>query len=386
MTQPPPAPWTAPTETERLLYEAGLRRDVQAQLRVLAGEELYIGMPRAQVHAEPDMVHFQPYWDPAVRRYCLPVLTRGMLPPFHPEWVFVSYGLDWLARGGWPDGLPWLAVNGGTPAAVYLEATPQHRALWRRAYVENERADGNRLIGLRHGALHGPLAYGLACGGHLAVQNAVPWNEVGTAYHGYRQELRRLSDAWGITDRAGWQEQLGYLLDAENSPPQADFVLRVREALRARHGELPPADAWRETAAGTAQDLGASQEGVKSIEELVRRVMRYESRFRADGLLPPDGRVTTTVAYDYGRAVNLARWGLSARFCTPHEAEQAIVHAGALSKPAYRSWEAFSAGYTLGRVLRFDDEEYGPYYETALDAHGLLAQSEGSPWRNIPWR
>lgn len=46
----------------------------------------------------------------------------------------------------------------------------------------------------------------------------------------------------------------------------------------------------------------------------------------------------------------------------------------------------FSAGYILGRVLRFDDEEYGPYYETALNAHRLLTQAEGSPWRNIPWR
>ncbi len=56
----------------------------------------------------------------------------------------------------------------------------------------------------------------------------------------------------------------------------------------------------------------------------------------------------TTVAYDYGRAVNLARWGLSARFCGPADAEAAIVYAGALSKSAHRSWEEFSAGYALG--------------------------------------
>ncbi len=118
----------------------------------------------------------------------------------------------------------------------------------------------------------------------------------------------------------------------------------------------------------------------------MRRIMRYEARFRADGLLPPDGRVRTTVAYDHGRAVNLARWGLSARFCGPADAEAAIVYAGALSKSAYRSWEEFSAGYALGRVLRFDDEEYGPFYEQNVLAHRLLTESEGSPWRHIPWR
>lgn len=84
--------------------------------------------------------------------------------------------------------------------------------------------------------------------------------------------------------------------------------------------------------------------------------------------------------------MNLARWGLSARFCVPHEAEQAIVYAGALSRSAYRSWEDFSAGYALGRVLRFDGEDYGSFYQDNVTAHRLLTESEGSPWRNIPWR
>ncbi|CAM5564142.1 hypothetical protein SGRI78S_03226 [Streptomyces griseus subsp. griseus] len=163
-------------------------------------------------------------------------------------------------------------------------------------------------------------------------------------------------------------------------------MLRARERLAAGLGELPSADLWRETAAGHAQDLGADADTVKVIEDLVRRITRYESRFRADGLLPPDGRVHTTVAYDYGRAVNLARWGLSARYCAPADAEAAIVYAGALAKSAHRSWEDFSAGYALGRVLRFDEEEYGRFYEQNVLAHRLLAESEGSPWRHIPWR
>ena len=50
------APWVSPSETEHRLYEAGMRGDVEAQLRVLAGAELYIGAPKAEVDAEPDMV------------------------------------------------------------------------------------------------------------------------------------------------------------------------------------------------------------------------------------------------------------------------------------------------------------------------------------------
>ncbi|MER5770512.1 DUF1266 domain-containing protein [Streptomyces sp. NPDC001985] len=384
----PPAhgpPWTPPSETERALYEAGARGGPEAQLRVLAGAELYIAVPRAEADAEPDRIVWRAHRDEAGRD-CRPVLTRGVLPPWHPDWVFHGVTLKWIAEFGWRDPRQLLSVNTGTPGRLLFPAAPHDRALWLRYFAEHDRPDGERLIALRHGALHGPLAYGLACGAHLAIGNGVPWNEVGTVYHDYVQQLASLRDGWGITGRAEWQEQLSLLLDARNSPPEHDFALRVRERLRAGLGEPPPADLWRETAAGHAQDVGAEPRAVKGVEELVRRIVRYEARFRADGLLPPDGRVTTTVAHDYGRAVNLARWGLAARFCHPHEAEQAIVYAGALGKSAYHSWEEFSAGYALGRVLRFDGEEYGRVYEENVTAHRLLTENEGSPWRNIPWR
>ncbi|MFI6051712.1 DUF1266 domain-containing protein [Streptomyces violascens] len=375
--------WAAPTETEWLLHSAGLRGDVTAQLRVLAREELYIAAPKAEVDARPDVIRWPAYRD-ASGWLCRPVLTRGMLPPWHPDWVFHGVSLKWIADSGLLDGQTLLAVNAGTPAQLFLPTAADHLTLWRRLHEEVARP--GRLIGLRHGALRGPLAYGLACGAHLALCNDVPWNEVGSVYQEYTSELRMLRESWDITDRAGWQQQLDFLLDARNSPAEPDFVLRVREELRSGLDEAPPVDLWRETAAGHAQDIGVGHGAVKDIEELVRRIVRYEARFRADGLLAPDGRVTTTVAYDYGRAVNLARLGLSARFCTPHEAEQAIVHAGALSRSAYRSWEDFSAGYALGRVLRFDEESYGRFYQQNVDAHRILTEHEASPWRNIPWR
>ncbi|XCW04660.1 DUF1266 domain-containing protein [Streptomyces sp. HUAS MG47] len=385
MTTPHPAPWIPPTETEQRLHEAAMRGDVEGQLRVLAEAQLFVGAPRAEVDAAPDSVYWRPLQiagGPLVR----PILTRGMLPPWHPDWVFHGVTLKWAAEFPWHDPRLLLAVNGGTPGQLLLPAQPEHRALWMRAYAEKERGPGDRLVALRHGALHGPLAYGLACGAHLAFVNGVPWNEVGTAYHGYTDELDTLRESWDVTDRTGWQQELNALLDARNSPPEPDFALRIREQLRISGGEPPSPDLWRETAAGHAQDLGASPASVRHIEELVRRILRYEARFRADGLLPPDGRVRTTVAYDYGRAVNMARWGLSARFCSPPEAEQAIVHAGALSRSAYRSWQEYSAGYALGRVLRFDGEEYGRWHEGNVAAHRALTEHEGSPWRNIPWR
>ncbi|MFF9014599.1 DUF1266 domain-containing protein [Streptomyces sp. NPDC014870] len=379
------APWIPPSETEQLLHEAVLSGDLRAQLRALAGAELFIGAPKAEVDADPDSIWWRSQPAPKGLRV-RPVLTRGMLPPWHPEWVFHQVTLRRIAEFEWRDPRVLLAVNGGTPGELLLSATPDRRAWWLRAYAEEERSTKDRFVALRNGPLHGPLAFGLACGTHLAFGNGVPWNDVGTAYMGYTIILDTLREGWGVTERAGWRTQLDALLDGRNSPPEPDFVLRVREELRVARGAVPSPDEWRETAAGHAQDLGASPVTVRAIEELVRRVLRYEARFRADGLLPPDGRVRKTVAYDYGRAVNVARWGLTARFCAPPEAEQAIVHAGALARSAYGSWEEYSAGYALGRVLRFDGEEYGPYHEDNVAAHRALTEHEGSPWRNIPWR
>ncbi|OKJ53905.1 DUF1266 domain-containing protein [Streptomyces sp. CB02261] len=378
-------PWIPPSETEHLLREAALRGDFAEQVRVLAGAELFIGAPKAEVDAEPDDVYWRPQ-QVAKGLVVRQVLTRGMLPPWHPDWVFHQITLRWAAQFRWSDPRVLLAVNGGTPAQLLLPATPEHRAGWLRVYAEHGRGRDGRFTALRHGPLHGPLAFGLACGAPLAFGNGVPWNDVGTAYMGYTTILDTLRDGWDVTDGAGWRKELDALLDGRNSPPEPDFVLRVREELRTGRAGMPSAEEWRETAAGHAQDLGAGPASVRHIEELVRRVLRYEARFRAEGLLPPEGRVRKTVAYDYGRAVNMARWGLSARFCTPPEAEQAIVHAGALARAAYGSWQDYSVGYALGRVLRFDGEEYGPYHEENVAAHRVLTEHEGSPWRNVPWR
>ncbi|MEU6060384.1 DUF1266 domain-containing protein [Streptomyces sp. NPDC047097] len=75
--------WTPPTPIERELYEAGLRGDTAAQLRVPAGEELYVGQHRHEVDADPDRITWHTQRDPAGDRLYRPLLTRGMLPPWH---------------------------------------------------------------------------------------------------------------------------------------------------------------------------------------------------------------------------------------------------------------------------------------------------------------
>ena len=85
-------------------------------------------------------------------------------------------------------------------------------------------------------------------------------------------------------------------------------------------------------------------------------ITRYEARFQADGILPPNGIVNSVFGYDFGRAVNMARWGFGGRFCDYRTAESVVLRAGELCRQHYTSWADFSAGYALGRVIRFDNE------------------------------
>ncbi|USA00399.1 DUF1266 domain-containing protein [Streptomyces lydicamycinicus] len=112
---------------------------------------------------------------------------------------------------------------------------------------------------------------------------------------------------------------------------------------------------------------------------------RYEERFRADGLLPADGRVVSLVALDHAHAVSLVRWGLGARLCAPHQAEQAVQQVAARAREVYGSWEEFAAGYALGRMLAFDNGWFGPQYAEAVHLHRVLTQDPSSPWRGLPF-
>lgn len=232
------------------------------------------------------------------------------------------------------------------------------------------------------GPYYGPLAHGFACGAHIPVHVSSPWNTLDDPVRDYQDDRESLADGWGVTSAEDWQRQVDYLLAGLNIGTDIDGVLGVRRQLVRQSGlwDLPT---WRAGAEGWAR-----LQQVPDVEEAVAAVdliTRYEARFQADGILAPNGVVNSVFGYDFGRAVNLARWGFGGRFCDYRTAESVVLRAGELCRQHYSSWADFSAGYALGRVIRFDNESFGHMYVSARGPHHLLTTDRTSPWFHIPF-
>ncbi|GAA2402959.1 hypothetical protein GCM10010191_08130 [Actinomadura vinacea] len=224
----------------------------------------------------------------------------------------------------------------------------------------------------------GRLAAALAVGAHLAVGNGVAWNLADGRDEDPADNRERLAESWGVTDDASWREQMDALLVAENSDPAVQVVLDRR-----RRGD--DEYAWQEAIAVWCGEKDISAETTTALIKLSTRILRYEARFKADEVLPPDGRIGSVFGYDFGRAVNMARWGRNAGYCDAEEAEKDVLLAADRARRMYVSWADFSAGYTLGRMLRFDDDEFGRWYARSVAVHRILTDDPGSPWRKLAW-
>lgn len=385
-------PWQPPSAVEQGLYEAGSNADWDAYFAVLGGTDLFLSQPRELSDAVPGRIRFDPFRDERFDGLCMAAFTRGLVPLPAGGRIYERATLGALAKA-WPPAIRWLAVNPGTPAETYLPADPRR---WKR-HAKRAPAEP-RLKTLWSAHRHDALAHGLACGALLMVNNGAPWNHLGWQHGGYTEEKELLKTWWDVTRREDWQLLLARLLRGELCSPVWEFTLRVRQALVTEYG-APGAARWRETAerilvTRTAEvvdqtgkppgfDLNAD---IALVHDLIGRILRYEGRFRADGLLAGDARVRSVLAWDFGRASCLARWGLGAQLCGLAETRQAVLRAGEAARRVYQSWGDFAAGYVLGRCLHFDGEEFGDWYTDMAAVHRLLTTESESPWLSVPWQ
>ncbi|MEW2067970.1 DUF1266 domain-containing protein [Streptomyces sp. NPDC007346] len=375
-----------PTGIERALSAAVTGGDADAVVEVLARTRLYVLVARLHADIPGWTAPLPTIRDEATRRTCVPVLTPGMLPPWHPEWVFRAVSLGELART-WPYDVRRLAVNHGTPYAVTVDARPKRLKAWLKADEHSGGHEHGVLLTDNGGPLYGPLAHGLALGAHLAVTNGLVWNRLGAAYEDYATDRARLRSPWGIPHRAEYRDRLASLMKNQLVGRVQETVLRTRHTLTARLGRTPVREEWSDAVARAFATRDADDRALA--ERSLHHIALYEDRLRAEGVLAPDGRVDTLAAFDLGRAVNVVRLALGARYGDPREAEQDVLRLGELARESYASWADFSLGYLMARLVhRAEDdgpEAAEPTYRQSLAEHRILTEDPTSPYRNIPW-
>ncbi|GGW74093.1 hypothetical protein GCM10010503_59400 [Streptomyces lucensis JCM 4490] len=392
------------------MFEAKARDDWATYFEELAQCRLFFEIRKDRADAAPGKAPYAVFgYDPRVAGGRIWALyTEGMLPAPEPHRVFDWNFLEWFAKVWTPTDPPVIVINPGSPCEAFLPSAPPHSASWAQYGDRAPARDRSmRLRTLRIGApRQGAVAHGLACGALLCVNNGSFWN--GMAWHGtgYPDERKRLAEWWGITTREEWQGCLRDLIACEQRSPVWDFALGVRRAIARDFGGYVDAGYWRQAVANviransegsvTVTESGVTktdprpepevQARIEGVQRLIGRITRYEARMRADGVLDENQYVSSVDAWDLGRASKMARWGLGARYGTLQEAESAVLQAGRAAAQSYKSWQAFSAGYILGRCLHFDDEEFGDWYQDVVEAHRILMSEPGSPWLDIPFR
>nr|WP_243275121.1 DUF1266 domain-containing protein [Streptomyces albus] len=324
------------------------------------------------------------------------VYTDGVLPRPHPYVVYEFITLGTLAHVVPPE-VDVLVVNAATPCQVIFQVDDEERRVWSDLHEELFDPDAltNRIVSRFTGAPGtGPLLHGLAAGAHLCYTNGDPWNTLDWHGAGYSSEVERLEESWGVTSREEWLETQQRLLECEVSPWYWDFVLGARIALEKERGSGARVDTgqWRDCVESTlrrvvkASDEAEFASFVADMREMVGKILRYEARFRADGLLGPDETVRTVAAWDLGRGSQMARWGRGARYATRAEMYDALQRVSAGVRSTYTSWKQFSAAYVMGRCLHFDEERFGEWYTSVLEAHRALVRAPRSPWNTVPFQ
>ena len=240
-----------------------------------------------------------------------------------------------------------------------------------------------------NGVFQGPMAHALACGAHMPTAGGGVWNAIpgSCSCCSPKDERDKLRESWGITDVQGWDGALRRLVAEDRAASEASVVLDLRNQAAARAPGRPfDAGFWPDLIGHWCRSTGAAPSLYESLVLVAARVWEYEERMADDGVLPPGAVVRTVRAYDYGRAVNLARWGVNAGYADERAAVEHIIRAGAAAMHHHGSWTELSAGFVLGRALAFDEGAFGPYYTDSVAAHKVLVSDPRSPWLNLPWR
>jgi hypothetical protein len=203
----------------------------------------------------------------------------------------------------------------------------------------------------------------------------------------------------------------GAILDSQNGAPHSrllapmapdereEFVKRQKELLgswwdvHSREELLDMLDNLERGKYGQRQAYWETRR--KLVEAKMENYLRVikEAEFESEGgarafivathLGVVHGATLPIAAWDFGRYINLCRWGVVCGWITEQEAWDRIIPAARLLQSSYTSWDNFAADYLLGR--NFWSPQDAADNETIRYRITLLKQPPKGLWASIDW-
>jgi len=91
------------------------------------------------------------------------------------------------------------------------------------------------------------------------------------------------------------------------------------------------------------------------------------------------------VAWDWGRATSLIRWGYQVGYLSEVEAWNMLLHFGNLIQHRFTSWQEYGASYAYGRVFWASGFSQSDQYNTETQKALNRLFSEDGLWRKLKW-
>jgi ankyrin repeat protein len=164
-----------------------------------------------------------------------------------------------------------------------------------------------------------------------------------------------LQDSWGISDRDSFLQALEWIDQGG-------------------HRQLFSALGERSSRA-SAEELSAVISKLNSEDaNSLTMAHRYYEKFGSQSI----------TAWDYGRYINLCRWGVAAGYISEEEGWPRAMHAAQILQQTFGSWKEFGENYIVGR-------EFWSLRQTKINGQEMrsryqrLVSDPASPWNRIPW-
>ncbi len=210
----------------------------------------------------------------------------------------------------------------------------------------------------------------LAVGGILNENNFFPINAVDPCKS--KKEMRAwLLDAWHVYDHYGATTEIEHLLDKGHG--------EIFDAILALSPQMDS-----ETLRQHLEQRFGGPAAAADIREFVDNHAVCLPTLEAWGYLTsPADLERGTRAYDWGRAVTVARVARGAGYLTEREARGFIARAALLSAQAFDSWREFAVSYLLGRAIWGGIGD--PHLKCMHEIAAQLQTHPHSPWVTEGW-